>query len=114
MVVNTNAGDTAEHVLHTCLQVDCDVEKSLCSRMGVSGFPTLKWFPKGSTEGDDFQTPRTADALVAEVNHRAGVNGKIKKVSVGRACAALLRTMRTRHMLDGVTHWSRCECAVQK
>ena len=31
-------------------KVDCDAEKSLAQRFGVSGYPTLKFFPKGSTE----------------------------------------------------------------
>lgn len=32
------------------LQVDCDEHKSLCSKYGVSGYPTIQWFPKGSLE----------------------------------------------------------------
>lgn len=31
-------------------KVDCDAERSLAQRFGVSGYPTLKFFPKGSTE----------------------------------------------------------------
>ncbi|VVA94210.1 unnamed protein product [Arabis nemorensis] len=30
--------------------VDCDEHKSVCSKYGVSGYPTIKWFPKGSLE----------------------------------------------------------------
>ncbi|KAI0510788.1 hypothetical protein KFK09_011397 [Dendrobium nobile] len=31
-------------------KVDCDDQKSLCSKYGVQGYPTLQWFPKGSLE----------------------------------------------------------------
>ena len=31
-------------------QVDCDDYKAVCSKYGVQGFPTIKWFPKGSLE----------------------------------------------------------------
>jgi protein disulfide-isomerase A6 len=31
-------------------QVDCDDHKAVCSKYGVQGFPTIKWFPKGSLE----------------------------------------------------------------
>ncbi|CAN1352984.1 Probable protein disulfide-isomerase A6 [Linum perenne] len=31
-------------------KVDCDDHKSVCSKYGVSGYPTIQWFPKGSSE----------------------------------------------------------------
>lgn len=34
-------------------KVDADAEKSLGSRFGVSGYPTLKYFPKGSTSAEE-------------------------------------------------------------
>jgi len=34
-------------------KVDADKEKELGSRFGVRGFPTLKFFPKGSTEPEE-------------------------------------------------------------
>lgn len=39
-----------------CLQVDCDEHKSLCSKYGVSGYPTIQWFPKGSLEPKKWET----------------------------------------------------------
>jgi hypothetical protein len=38
------------------LQVDCDDHKPLCSKFGVTGFPTIKWFPKGSLEPKEYVT----------------------------------------------------------
>ena len=34
-------------------KVDADSEKTLGSRFGVSGYPTLKYFPKGSTSAEE-------------------------------------------------------------
>ena len=34
-------------------KVDADAEKTLGSRFGVSGYPTLKYFPKGSTSAEE-------------------------------------------------------------
>ena len=31
-------------------KVDADADKALSKRFGVTGFPTLKFFPKGTTE----------------------------------------------------------------
>lgn len=32
------------------VEVDCDVHKDLCSKYGVHGYPTIKYFPKGDAE----------------------------------------------------------------
>ena len=42
------AYDSSDEVV--IAKVDCDAEKSLAKRFGVTGYPTLKFFPKGSTE----------------------------------------------------------------
>lgn len=34
-------------------KVDADSDRDLGSRYGVKGFPTLKFFPKGSTEPEE-------------------------------------------------------------
>ena len=34
-------------------KVDADGDKTLGSRFGVSGFPTIKYFPKGSTSAEE-------------------------------------------------------------
>jgi len=34
-------------------KVDADAEKTLGSKFGVSGYPTLKYFPKGSTTAEE-------------------------------------------------------------
>lgn len=34
-------------------KVDADADRTLGGRFGVRGFPTLKFFPKGSTEPEE-------------------------------------------------------------
>ncbi|KAI4349720.1 hypothetical protein L6164_010280 [Bauhinia variegata] len=58
-------------------KVDCDEHKSLCSKYGVSGYPTIQWFPKGSLEPKKYEGPRTAESLVEFVNTEGGTNVKI-------------------------------------
>ncbi|TJX53773.1 hypothetical protein E8P77_25405, partial [Soehngenia saccharolytica] len=57
--------------------VDCDDHKSLCSKYGVSGFPTIKWFPKGSLEPTDYKGGRTAEELAEFVNTEEGTRVKV-------------------------------------
>ncbi|KAE8685187.1 putative protein disulfide-isomerase A6 [Hibiscus syriacus] len=49
-------------------KVDCDEHKSVCSKYGVQGYPTIQWLPKGSLEPKKFEGPRTAEALAEFVN----------------------------------------------
>jgi len=61
-------------------KVDCDEHKSVCSKYGVSGYPTIQWFPKGSLEPKKYEGPRTAEALAEFVNKEEGTNVKIAAV----------------------------------
>jgi protein disulfide-isomerase-like protein len=58
--------------------VDCDQHKSISSRFSVTGFPTLKFFPAGTTKPEDYSGGRTAADLLDWINKRAGTNAKIK------------------------------------
>ncbi|KAE9589484.1 hypothetical protein Lal_00000078 [Lupinus albus] len=58
-------------------KVDCDEHKSLCTKYGVSGYPTIQWFPKGSLEPKKYEGPRNAEALAEYVNKEGGTNVKI-------------------------------------
>jgi protein disulfide-isomerase-like protein len=59
--------------------VDADKHKDLGSRFGVSGFPTLKYFPAGSQEGEAYNGGRTAKDIVDFINKKAGTNARIKE-----------------------------------
>ncbi|KAJ9538269.1 hypothetical protein OSB04_031002 [Centaurea solstitialis] len=61
-------------------KVDCDEHKGVCSKYGVSGYPTIQWFPKGSLEPKKYEGARTAEALVEYVNLEGGTNVKIASV----------------------------------
>lgn len=58
-------------------KVDCDEHKDVCSKYDVSGYPTIKWFPKGSLEPKKYEGARTAEALAEFVNTEGGTNVKI-------------------------------------
>ncbi|GAA0155065.1 chaperone [Lithospermum erythrorhizon] len=61
-------------------KVDCDEHKDLCQKYGVSGYPTIQWFPKGSLEPKKYESARTAEALTEFVNSEAGTNVKIASI----------------------------------
>ena len=42
------------------------------SRFGVSGYPTLKYFPAGSLMAEEYSGPRELPGLVSFVNSKAG------------------------------------------
>lgn len=60
-------------------KVDADAHRSLGSRFGVTGFPTLKWFPKASTTSEDYSGGRTADDIVSFINSKTGLSRRVKK-----------------------------------
>ncbi|XP_042054821.1 probable protein disulfide-isomerase A6 isoform X2 [Salvia splendens] len=45
-------------------KVDCDEHKSLCSKYGISGYPTIQWFPKGSLEPKKYEGTNVKIAAV--------------------------------------------------
>ncbi|CAL9203221.1 unnamed protein product [Musa hybrid cultivar] len=61
-------------------KVDCDEHKGLCSKYGVSGYPTIQWFPKGSLEPKRYEGPRTAESLAEFVNTEGGTNVKLASI----------------------------------
>jgi len=60
-------------------KVNCDAESTICSKYGVKGYPTLKWFSKGSTDPVDYDSGRTADDLVKYVNKK-DTNARLRVV----------------------------------
>lgn len=52
-------------------KVDCDANKELCSKFGVSGYPTLKIFRDGSMSAD-YNGPRDAGGIVSYMQKQAG------------------------------------------
>jgi len=57
-------------------KVDADAHKDLGSRFDVHGFPTLKWFPKGSTTPEDYSGGRSIEEINAFIENKSGVRAK--------------------------------------
>jgi len=58
--------------------VDADKHKDLSHRFEVTGFPTIKWFPKGSKSGEAYSGGRTANDIIDFINKKIGTNAKVK------------------------------------
>eukprot|EP00339_Tiarina_fusa_P016546 CAMPEP_0117057654 /NCGR_PEP_ID=MMETSP0472-20121206/40048_1 /TAXON_ID=693140 ORGANISM="Tiarina fusus, Strain LIS" /NCGR_SAMPLE_ID=MMETSP0472 /ASSEMBLY_ACC=CAM_ASM_000603 /LENGTH=68 /DNA_ID=CAMNT_0004774667 /DNA_START=78 /DNA_END=281 /DNA_ORIENTATION=- len=43
--------------------VDCTAHGSVCQANGVRGYPTIKWFPAGSKDGQPYQSGRSVGDL---------------------------------------------------
>jgi protein disulfide-isomerase A6 len=52
--------------------VDCTVEKGLCSKYGVKGFPTIKYFTDGDMEGEAYEGGRSYADLKAFADESLG------------------------------------------
>jgi len=53
-------------------KVDADQHKDLGGRYKVSGFPTIKWFPKNNKDGEDYNGGREAEDFVKFINEKTG------------------------------------------
>lgn len=54
--------------------LDADNHKDLAEKYGVSGYPTLKFFPKGNKAGEDYDGGRDADDFVNFINEKCGTS----------------------------------------
>ena len=61
--------------------VDADAHRDLGGRFGVTGFPTLKYFPAGSKEGEAYNGGRTAADIIAFLNQQTGSNARVKSAA---------------------------------
>lgn len=59
--------------------LDATAAQAVATKYGVKGYPTIKFFPKGSTTPEDYNGGRTADTIVKWVNDKVGTSRKIKK-----------------------------------
>ena len=64
--------------LVTIAKLDADAHKEMATKYEVKGFPTLKWFPKGSLTPVDYEGERSAEALVDYVNAQTGLSKRLK------------------------------------
>ncbi|KAI9143320.1 thioredoxin-like protein [Paraphysoderma sedebokerense] len=61
-------------------KVDADAHRDLGSKFDVQGFPTIKWFPKGSTKPEKYEGGRDLDDFAKFIESKTSVRAKIKRV----------------------------------
>ena len=56
------------------VDAEADNAKATAQDQGISGYPTLKFFPKGSTTGEEYGGARAEQALTEFINTKTGAN----------------------------------------
>jgi len=59
--------------------IDATAAQDIAQKFGVQGYPTIKYFPKGSTTPEEYDGGRSADTIVSWVNKKVGANKVVKK-----------------------------------
>jgi len=57
-------------------KVDCPAHQDVCTKFGVSGYPTLKIFKNGEMSSD-YNGPRDADGIVKYMRSKAGPSSRV-------------------------------------
>ena len=65
-------GDDVDQEKVVIAEVDCTEEEAVCSKFGVSGYPTLKYFEKGSDKPLEYQGGRGYDDFKDFVDEQLG------------------------------------------
>ncbi|KAI1767434.1 disulfide isomerase [Hypoxylon sp. FL1150] len=63
-----------ENVVIAKVDAEADNSKATASEQGVSSYPTIKFFPKGSTEGEAYNGGRSEKDLVEFLNEKTGTH----------------------------------------
>ncbi|EDO47340.1 predicted protein [Nematostella vectensis] len=58
-------------------KVDADGDRDLGSRFDVKGFPTIKYFPKGSTTPEEYNGGRDINDFIKFIEEKTGVRGRV-------------------------------------
>ena len=59
-------------------KVDADKNKDLGQKANIRGFPTLKWYPAGSTEPEEFNSGRDLESIAKLVTEKTGKKSTLK------------------------------------
>lgn len=86
-------------------QVDATEEKELGTRFGITGFPSLKYFPAGEADMEAFNGGRDLDSMVGFLN---------SKVRCGRLIVGT-RVLNSRYIDEGThnVHLQERTCSSQ-
>lgn len=60
-------------------KVNCDEHRDVCSKYDVRGYPTIKFFPKGSTTPEDYNKGRSAEDFIEFLNDKARAGLRVDK-----------------------------------
>jgi protein disulfide-isomerase A6 len=60
-------------------KVNCVDQSAICSKNSIQGYPTLKFYPKGSKTPEDYNSGRTAEDIAEYLNKKAGSRIRIIK-----------------------------------
>jgi protein disulfide-isomerase A6 len=58
-------------------ELDADAHKDLAHEFGVTGYPTLKFFPKGKTEPEDYSAGREEEDFIQFLNDKVGAHVRV-------------------------------------
>jgi len=58
-------------------KIDADAEKALGGKYGVTGFPTIKFFPKDNKNGEDYEEGRTEEDFINYLNKKCNTHRTI-------------------------------------
>jgi protein disulfide-isomerase A6 len=72
----TLANDYALEPNVVIAKVDAEAEnaRALTKEQGVTGYPTIKFFPKGSTEAETYSGARSEESFIKFINNKAGTH----------------------------------------
>lgn len=72
----TLATDFASEPNVVIAKIDAEApnSKATAKEQGVSSYPTIKWFPAGSTEGVAYEGARSEEAFIKFINEKAGTH----------------------------------------
>lgn len=98
-------------------KVDAEAEnaKATAQDQGISGYPTIKFFPKGSKEPETYSGGRSEDQLVDFINEKAGTY----RVAGGGLSAAagtieVFDNILARYVVGATPDWEKATADVQK
>lgn len=55
-------------------KLDADSETDIAHKYGVSGYPTIKFFPKGNKDGEEYSSGRSEQDFIDFLNLKCGTN----------------------------------------
>ncbi len=76
MQVDEEVADAFAHAKDKVViaKVDADAHRDLGTKFGVQGFPTLKWFPKGKTDPEEYEGGRDLNDFAQFIARKTGTH----------------------------------------